>query len=120
MDWTDSDSDLGEDEFDVGDTIVIYTRVPHKRGELIEIELGELAGFVPDGVVFRRTHKREAVGDDGDWDFVPLQRSILTFVNWKIVDRIESHAELIDESELGEFARLMGVETVSEILESDE
>ena len=121
-DWLDEDDEGTEsaEEFEIGDLVVLYTRVPGKRakGEELHTELGELMGFVPEGVIFRRTHRkvwlvdekgRHLLDRDGEWDweFTELQRSILTFVHWRIVDRMESSVEVSQEVQLGDFADLM-------------
>lgn len=89
-----------EDEFASGDDIVMWS----DRG----IELGFLLGFSDHGVIWRRTHStvKTGTGPD-DWDFVALNRSILTFLRWDRIDRLESHEEIAQEHELGKFAELM-------------
>lgn len=120
-DWLDEDDEGTEsaEEFEVGDLVVLYTRTPTMhRGEELNVELGQLMGFVPEGVLFRRTHRRVFLVDqygraiytksgERDWEFAELQRSILTFVHWRIVDRLESSLEVTQEIELGDFADLM-------------
>lgn len=100
--YDDEDEELifPEDEFKMHDDIVMWA----EQG----IELGYLLGFSDHGVIWRRTHFKEKTGDGPkDWEFEPLQRSILTFTRWELIDRLESHAEITEEHEIGKFTELL-------------
>jgi hypothetical protein len=99
----DHDEDEGfypEDEFATGDDVILES----DRG----LELGFLLGFSAHGVIWRRTHKRVVTGPEPeDWEYAPLQKSILTFTRWELVNRLESHDDVSDDHELGMFSELM-------------
>ena len=99
-DYEDEEIFLPEDEFKAHDDIVMWA----EQG----IELGYLLGFSDHGVIWRRTHRKEKTGPEAeDWEFEPLQRSILTFTRWDLIERLESHDEIAEEHEIGKFTELL-------------
>lgn len=92
---------LPEDEFSAGDDIVLWTTAAG-------VELGYLLGFSDHGLIWRRTHKTVKTGDgEDDWEFENLNRSILTFSRWDTIERLESHAEIQEEHQIGKFSELL-------------
>jgi hypothetical protein len=89
-----------EDEFETGDNILMQ----NENG----LEIGVLLGFSEHGVIWRRTTKKARTGPNPeDWEYVSLQRSVLTFTPWRLIDRLESHDEVAEEFEIGKFSELM-------------
>jgi hypothetical protein len=89
-----------EDEFETGDNILMQK----ENG----LEIGVLLGFSEHGVIWRRTTKKARTGPNPeDWEYVSLQRSVLTFTPWRLIDRLESHDEVAEEFEIGKFSELM-------------
>jgi hypothetical protein len=86
-DWDEVDDDeLDLDSFTEGDAILVETRTG--------LEVGLFVGVSMQGLLLRATH-RAAVGSEEDEGplMVPLESTILTFIPWRRIEKIESKAD---------------------------
>lgn len=98
-DWLDED-ELDMDSFTEGDAILVETRTG--------LEVGLFVGVSAQGLLLRATH-RAALGDEEDTGpmMVPLEKTILTFIPWRRVEKIESKEDWDFESDARRFLKML-------------
>lgn len=100
-DWDEVDDDeLDMDSFSEGDGILVETRTG--------LEVGLFVGVSMQGLLLRATH-RAALGSEEDTGplMVPLEKTILTFIPWRRIDKIESKSDWDFESDARRFLKML-------------
>jgi len=99
-DQWDDDEDLELDSFTEGDAILVETRTG--------LEVGLFVGVSVQGLLLRATH-RAALGSEEDEGpmIVPLERTILTFIPWRRIEKIESKEDWDFESDARRFLKML-------------
>lgn len=100
-DW-DDDEDFDElDSFNEGDGIIVETDST--------IEVGLFVGASKEGIIIRATHRAvpEIDAEEGGAMLKPLARTILTFIPWRRVEKMESKAEWDEEVQASHFIHML-------------
>jgi len=99
-DWDEEEDELDLDSFSEGDGILVETRTG--------LEVGLFVGVSMQGLLLRATH-RAAIGDEEDEGplMVPLENTILTFIPWRRIEKIESKADWDLASDARRFLKML-------------
>lgn len=100
-DWDDEDDYDEFDSFSEGDGVIIETNS--------NVEVGLFVGVSKEGLIIRATHRAvpEIDAETGGPMIKPLARTILTFIPWRRVEKIELKAEWDEEIQTAHFINML-------------